>query len=284
MLILFVELTNINKHMNKYKKWYDNICKRGQTQRDVWTENHHIVPDSFYINRTRKGPNGWLHGNPEDPKNKTQLTGREHALAHWLLIKIYPTGREYHKVLNGFLMMAAINPNQEDKRYRINSRAYAKAKEANAKLQSKKMSGSNNPMYGKPRTQEMNDAVSKANTGRMPPQEQIDNLIAALADRKAKGLKRKGYSDEYKQERSKKYSGEGNPRYGVEVEQSTRNKIGAKIKGRKQTQAEKDARGAANKGSKREKKLCEHCNQLVAVNGYARWHGDHCRRLNLIPA
>jgi hypothetical protein len=177
--------------MNKYEKWYNNICKRGQTSRNVWTENHHIVPDSFYINRTRKGPKGWLPGDPEAVENKTQLTGREHALAHWLLIKIYPTGREYHKVLNGFLMMAAINPNQEDKRYRINTRAYAKAKEANAKLQSKKMSGSGNPMYGKPRTQEMNDAVSKSNTGRVQPEDEKENQKAAWANRRANGLNAK---------------------------------------------------------------------------------------------
>ena len=27
------------------------------------------------------------------------------------------------------------------------------------------------------------------------------------------------------------------------------------------------------------KKLCPHCDQLIAVNGYARWHGDNCKSL-----
>ena len=123
----------------------------------------------------------------------------------------------------------------------------------------------------------MNDAVSRANKGRIPPKKQIDNLKAALAERTANGIKRAPYSDEYKQERSKLYSGEGNPRYGAEVSEDTRKKIGDKLRGRKQTEEEKLARSLANMGKKREKRLCPHCDQLVAVNGYARWHGDRCR-------
>jgi hypothetical protein len=34
----------------------------------------------------------------------------------------------------------------------------------------------------------------------------------------------------------------------------------------------------AIRGLKREKKLCLHCHELVAVNGYARWHGDNCKK------
>jgi hypothetical protein len=199
-------------------------------------------------------------------------------LAHWLLIKIYPTGREYHKVLNGFLMMAAINPNQEDKRYRINTRAYAKAKEANAKLQSKKMSGSGNPMYGIPRTQEMNDAVSKANTGRVQPEDEKENQKAAWANRRAKGLKRKGYSDEYKAERSKRYSGEGNPNYGKTASDETKELQRKKATGRKQSEETIKAKADAVRGSKREKKHCIYCDQMIAVNGYARFHGPNCKQ------
>ena len=50
-----IELTNINKHMNKYTKWYNNICKRGQNRAiEEYTEKHHIVPESFYSIRKRK--------------------------------------------------------------------------------------------------------------------------------------------------------------------------------------------------------------------------------------
>jgi hypothetical protein len=32
-----------------------------------------------------------------------------------------------------------------------------------------------------------------------------------------------------------------------------------------------------NLGSKREKRQCPHCQQLIAVNAYPRWHGDNCK-------
>jgi hypothetical protein len=75
------------------------------------------------------------------------------------------------------------------------------------------------------------------------------------------------------------YTSEGNPRYGVEVSEETRKRIGDKLRGRKQTEEEKLVRSLANMGKKREKKLCPHCDQHVAVNGYARWHGDNCKKL-----
>jgi len=264
MLILFVELTNINKHMNKYKQWYANITERAKHRHlDSYTESHHIVPRSL--------------GGGDEPNNLVNLTAREHFVCHWLLVKM-TTGQEHHKMLNALRMMRAENPNQQRYTTKITARVYESIKTEYSILQSERVRGNKNPMYGKKRTQKMNDAVSQANKGRIPSKEQIDNLKTALAERTANGIKRAPYSNEYKQERSKKYSGEGNPRYGVEVSDNTRKKIGDKLRGRKQTEEEKLARSLANMGKKREKRLCPHCDQLVAVNGYARWHGDHCRQ------
>ena len=50
-----------------------------------------------------------------------------------------------------------------------------------------------------------------------------------------------------------------------------------KAKGRKYSSETIEKRAAKIRGSKREKKLCPHCNREVAVNGYARWHGDNCK-------
>ena len=58
--------------------------------RYIYYEQHHIVPDCFYLNRKRKGPPGWLPGNPDDKLNLALLTPEEHFLAHQLLVKIYP--------------------------------------------------------------------------------------------------------------------------------------------------------------------------------------------------
>jgi hypothetical protein len=280
MLILFVEVTNINKHMNKYKKWYNNICVRGQTRvTEEYTERHHIIPESFYTIRKRKGPAGWIEGDSDAAENLTRLTDREHELVHFLLTKIYKNNkRAYFKVLKAYEMRSMVNPNQEGKRY-FSSRRLAGVRAERAKLQSESMRGENNPNYGNNWTDEQKEDQSKKLTGRKQTQEALDNLRIALDDRKAKGLKRKGYSDEYKEERSKMYTGEGNPNYGKKASAKTKKKIGDKLKGRKQTQEEKDVRSKANMGKTREKKLCPHCNQIIAVNGYARFHGPNCKQL-----
>jgi len=93
------------------------------------------------------------------------------------------------------------------------------------------------------------------------------------------GRKREPFSAEWIQKLSDAKQGEKNNRYGVEVSAETRKKIGDKIRGRVQTEEEKARRGAANKGKVKPKKLCLHCQQYIAVNAYARWHGDHCRTL-----
>ena len=249
--------------MNKYKQWYTNITDQARNRTlDTYTESHHIVPRSL--------------GGGDDPTNIVDLTAREHFICHWLLVKM-TTGKEHYQMLNALRMMRAEKQGQQRYNTKITARVYESIKQEYSILQSNRFSGNKNPMYGKKRTQEMNDAVSRANKGRVPPKKQIDNLKAALAERKVNGIKRAPYSEEYKQERSKKYSGEGNPRYGVEVLDDTRKKIGDKLRGRKQTEEEKLARSLANMGKKREKKLCPHCDQLVAVNGYTRWHSENCK-------
>jgi len=59
--------------------------------------------------------------------------------------------------------------------------------------------------------------------------------------------------------------------------------MSAKATGRKQSEETIRKKIEATKGKKREKLLCPHCGQLVAVNGYARWHGANCKILNIKP-
>ena len=92
------------------------------------------------------------------------------------------------------------------------------------------------------------------------------------------GKTRDPFSDEWKAKMSESASGENNSRYGVTLTDKTKEKISNKLKGRKQTEEEKNRRGLSNIGKTREKKLCPHCNQMIAVNGYARFHGDKCKK------
>ena len=258
-----IEVTNINKHMNKYEKWYKDITERGQVRiTNERTESHHIIPKCL--------------GGVDNKSNLTNITLREHFICHWLLTKIH-YGKERHQLLKALWMMKAENQNQTRYKTKITSRVYATLKEEYIKLQSIKVTGKNNGFYGRTHTPEARKRISEANKGRIPPQEEIEKMKLSLAKRKKQGIKRATYSDEYKIERSKKYSGEGNPNYGKTHSEETRAKQRAKATGRKQSQETIRKKIEATKGKKREKKLCPYCDQLVAVNGYARWHGALCR-------
>ena len=252
----------ISNNMNKYETWYAAITKRGQYRHiDSYTESHHIIPSSL--------------GGNDDPTNITKLTAREHFICHWLLTKIHREGEAHWKMLNAIRIMRAENAKQTRYSNKITARVYNNLKEEYSKLQSEKMMGENNPMYGRPVSEEVRKGRSERATGNNNPAKR-PGIGAKISDAKT-GKKREPFTDEWLAKMSDAKAGENNHRYGVEVTDETRKKIGDKIRGRKQTEEEKLARGIANLGKKREKKLCPHCSKEVAVNGYARWHGDNCK-------
>ena len=134
--------------MNKYKQWYTNITDQARNRTlDTYTESHHIVPRSL--------------GGGDDPTNIVDLTAREHFICHLLLVKM-TTGKEHHQMLNALRMMRAEKQGQQRYNTKITARVYESIKQEYSILQSNRFSGNKNPMYGKKRTQEMNDAVSRA--------------------------------------------------------------------------------------------------------------------------
>jgi len=210
--------------MNKYEKWYSSIIEKGRISRpELRTERHHIVPECFFKNRVRKGPAGWLDGNPDDANNLTYLTGREHFICHWILTKMH-TGVARRKMINAMYMMQAGNDLQERYQTKITSRVYQKLREEYAEY------------------------ISKLNTGRIQPPDEKARQIAAIT-----GRKRAPFSEE------------------------TRAKQRAKAIGRKQSAETIQKKADAVRGGKREKLLCPHCNNLIAVNTYPRWHGTNCK-------
>ena len=252
--------------MNKYEKWYNQITSRGQTRiTDQRTESHHIIPKCL--------------GGSDDTSNLTNVTLREHFICHWLLTKIHQ-GKHRHQMLKALWMMRAENQNQTRYNTKITSRVYAKLKEEYSVLQSQKVSGKNNPMYG--------EKFYRSEDGKRRQRESVigdkngskqDNARKKIADSKL-GKKRETFSDEWRANMSKSKQGENNNRYGVEVLESTRQKIREKAIGRKQSAETVQKKADAIRGSKREKKLCPHCNTLIAVNTYPRFHGDKCKHRN----
>lgn len=249
--------------MNKYEKWYKNITESAKTRIiSDYTETHHILPKSL--------------GGSDNSENLTSLTAREHFICHWLLTKIYSEGEAHWKMINAFRMMRAENPKQKRYSTKITARVYANLKEEYSKLQSQRYIGENNPMYGDKfyRSEEgyrkHKEAISGDKNGAKRPETK-----KKIAETKI-GKKRETFSEEWLNNLSKNHKSK-QPGFNGSISEETRRKIGDKIRGRKQTEEEKIARGLSNKGKTREKKLCPHCEKLVAVNGYARWHGDNCR-------
>lgn len=245
--------------MNKYIKWYNQIIERAQGRvLEPPYERHHITPKSL--------------GGLDDKENIAFITPREHFICHWLLTKT-TTGEDRYKMLNALRMMRAENPNQTRYKTKITSRVYEKLKIEYAQLQSEKIRGENNPMWGKTHTEKARRAISEKNTGKKLTEEQIAKQVEAQT-----GRKRAPFSDEWRSKMSSSKKGVKNNRYGVELTEETRRKIGDKIRGRKQTEEEKARRAEANKGRVKPKQLCSHCQQMIAVNTYPRWHGDNCKR------
>jgi hypothetical protein len=250
--------------MNKYNTWYTAITSKAKNrQLNGYSESHHIIPKSL--------------GGTDILDNLVNLTAREHFICHWLLTKIYPSGESNWKMLNALRMMRAENSNQERYATKITARVYEKLKEHYSVMQSIKVSGENNPMYGDKfyRSEEGKISQSNAVLGEKNGAKST-GVRKKISDSK-KGKKREAFSEEWRENLSKAHSGKNNPMHGKIHSEETRLKMSEKAKGRKQDPEVVKKKADAIRGLKREKKVCPHCQQSVAVNGYARWHGENCK-------
>lgn len=77
---------------NKYTRWYYNIISNAQkSQRDGYTETHHIIPKSL--------------GGDDSISNLVKLTPREHYICHALLVKMVDTPKHIRSMYAAFNMM-----------------------------------------------------------------------------------------------------------------------------------------------------------------------------------
>lgn len=147
-------------------------------------------------------------------------------------------------------------------------------------------------------TEEIREKISQFHKGKTKSKEHRKKI--GLAN---KGKEKRPLTEAEKENLSQIMSGKGNPMYGRKHSKETLEKISSKLKGKpaynkgkpmskdqKRKQSEimrgrnisvehknKIAETLKSKGLKRSKKHCPHCHQDIAVNGYARYHGDRCK-------
>jgi hypothetical protein len=115
---------------SKYTRWYNQIIEQAKVRilsRDVYTEKHHVIPQSL-------GGNNRID-------NLVVLTAREHFICHWLLTKMV-TGVAQKKMAYACKRMMH-SKNSSQPRYQITSRIYENLKiQLNVMLKNRQFSES----------------------------------------------------------------------------------------------------------------------------------------------
>jgi hypothetical protein len=185
-------------------------------------------------------------GGDDSTDNLVELTAREHFVCHWLLVKM-TTGEARGKMINALYMMQTEGPYQKRYKTKITGRIYEHLRKEYAQY------------------------ISKKNKGRIQPPEEKEKQIKSQT-----GRKRETFSVEWREKLSQNHKSKQLGFDGT-LSKDTRKKMSEKATGRKQSPETIAKKSAAIKGSKREKFLCPHCQKLISVNTYPRWHGDNCK-------
>jgi hypothetical protein len=166
---IITDLSILSKGKSKYIKWYISIIENAKYRniRDIpeYTENHHIVPDCFFIKRKRKGPNGFLEGSGEHLDNLVLLTPEEHLTAHLLLIKCFNKEFKYLSSLIYAANMMFVDKNGK----RITNKEYGWLKRLRSKTLSQDMQGENNHFYNKTHSEATLKHLKEIKTGKNNP-------------------------------------------------------------------------------------------------------------------
>jgi len=131
--------TNHQLHLDRYIKFISSRPERN-LKREKGFNIHHIIPRSM--------------GGVDTKDNKIKLTYKEHFIAHMIL---YYCG--YPEMISAFFLMAhngkcrIVN--------KLTSKQYQNLMSIFREEQSKQFSGSNNPNYGEPRSENIRIKVSK---------------------------------------------------------------------------------------------------------------------------
>lgn len=237
---------------NRYTVIYFRIIENSLQQEFTQDgkERHHIIPESFFINRSRPGPKGWLTGNPEDSSNIVFLTLREHAFCHKLLVRMTVGEMKSKMILAIWRMLNSkhkkLFSSKDYEKYRllfIDSIKYL------------------NTGKRKPLTNEHKSNISKSSKG-IPKTDLAKNnmkLAWKLRDRTVK-------------QSTRELNRIASNRYWSSDEAK-------KIQSEKRKQFIQSNPSLIDYQIKNINKLisCEHCHKTMNIGNYKRWHGSKCK-------
>lgn len=174
-----------------YQRIYNELieARRSTPVPEGYTEQHHIIPRAF------QGTN--------DADNLIALTPEDHFMCHRLLAKIHGGPMNI-----AIWRMSQVNGDSARGVY-ISPRVYAEARKNFVRA----ISGSNSPMYGKPKSEETKQKLREANLGKIMSDDTRAKMSAAQ-----RGSNHPMYgkhpSAESLRKMSKAQSGKNNPMYG----------------------------------------------------------------------
>jgi hypothetical protein len=264
---------------NKYTKWYYAIVNNAISREHIEpNEQHHIIPESFYLNRKRRGSSGWLEGNPNDSSNLVKLTPHEHLVCHLLLPRM-TIGPAKHKMLKAALGMSTlIGPNQERKK--LTGRMYAKLVEELHNSEIPESAKINYKKAGIDRAKKRKDAgLCGTFKDKKHTPESLDLMKLAASRSK---------SDAWKESASKNRKGRTPFNKGKTFEELYGEEKATELKKKVANVGEKNGFfGKQHSEEQRKKKSaeklsapkvkCYYCNKEVDHMNFSRWHGENCK-------
>jgi hypothetical protein len=231
-------------NQTKYTRWYYELVQHRQNNpapKSEYRESHHIVPESFYINRKREGAKGWLEGNADAKENKVWLTGREHALCHWLLKKMTRHNtRAYELMVYSFNMMWVGGEHQGREMSRMITRAYERNRIEWSRIHSETMKGKEPWNKGLDMKDDARCKGGKKNKGKKHTEESIAQRTVTM---KQNGNDKR--SDETRAKMKESQTGIPKPK-----SKEFREQVSKTLTGKPKPEGHGDAVAAANRGRK----------------------------------
>ena len=239
---------------NRYTIIYYSIIKTAAQHQSntVGKERHHIIPESFFKNRKRAGPVGWLPGNPNNISNLVFLTPREHAFCHKLLVRMTAGKMKSKMVLAIWRMMNGKNHKL------FSSRDYEKYRV----LFSESIKIINSGKKRKPLTEEHKETLSLLSLGVPKSEKTKNNMKLAWKSRdrtvkdSTKELNRIGSTNYWSSDSARKSQSE------------------------KRKDFLKTNPTVLDKQIKTLNKLvqCECCGKVMNIGNYKKWHDNKCHK------